>query len=52
MDASPHVDTDTWVRARAWAGAMAATLLNSSDDNPDYARLARETISEVATPWD
>jgi aminoglycoside phosphotransferase (APT) family kinase protein len=47
MDASPHVDADTWVRARAWAAAMAAILLNSSDDNPDYALLARETLIEL-----
>jgi aminoglycoside phosphotransferase (APT) family kinase protein len=52
VHASPHVDVDTWVRARAWAAAMAAMLLVCSDDNPDYAQLARETLSEVATPSD
>jgi aminoglycoside phosphotransferase (APT) family kinase protein len=47
VDASPHVDSDTWARARAWAAAMAATLLLASDDDPTYERLARETLSEL-----
>jgi aminoglycoside phosphotransferase (APT) family kinase protein len=37
----------TWVRARAWAGAIAVMLLAHSDDNPDYAALGRESLAEV-----
>lgn len=40
----------TWTRARAWAAAMTAILLDSSDDNPAYARLARETLAELVSP--
>lgn len=40
-------DSDTWIRARAWAGSFAVTLLTHSDDNPDYAELGRESLAEV-----
>lgn len=40
-------DASTWVRAHAWAGAIAVTLLTHSDDNPDYAALARDSLAEV-----
>jgi aminoglycoside phosphotransferase (APT) family kinase protein len=32
-------DADAWIRARAWAGAVALMLLAHSDDNPDYLAL-------------
>ena len=37
----------TWVRARAWAMAVALMLLMHSDDNPPYAALGREAFVEV-----
>ena len=37
----------TWVRARAWAAAVALMLLTHSDDDPPYAALGRETLAEV-----
>ena len=48
VDASPHVDSHTWARARGWAAAMAAMLLLAGDDDPSYARLARETVTGLA----
>lgn len=45
--ASPHVDDATWVRARGWAAAIAVTLTVASDDRPDYAALAAETVGEI-----
>ncbi|MDL9980033.1 phosphotransferase [Microbacterium sp. ASV49] len=47
MNASPHVDADTWVRGRAWAAAITALLVAGSDDNLDYERLARESLTEL-----
>lgn len=41
-------DEATWVRARAWAAAIAAMLLVNSDNAPDYARLGRESALELA----
>jgi aminoglycoside phosphotransferase (APT) family kinase protein len=40
-------DADTWVRAHAWAAAIAVVLLAHSDDNPDYAALGVEARIEV-----
>ncbi len=33
---SDRYDSPTWVRAKAWAAAFAALLLNHSDDAPEY----------------
>lgn len=41
-------DEATWVRARAWAVAVALMLLMHSDDEPAYAALGREAFDEVA----
>lgn len=49
MDASPHVDDPTWVRARAWAASITALLFATSDDDPGYRRLAREALGELQT---
>lgn len=45
-------DDATWVRARAWAAAGGVLLLTHSDDNPDYARLGRATLEEIALGGD
>lgn len=42
-------DAATWRRARAWAAAVALTLLAHSDDNPDYAELGRDAAAEVTS---
>lgn len=41
-------DAATWVRARGWAAAVTAMLLDASDDNPPYAALGREALEEFA----
>lgn len=41
-------DQATWIRARAWAAAVAVMLLANSDDEPDYAALGRESAIELA----
>lgn len=41
-------DPATWVRAQAWAAAVSALLLSHSDDNPDYARLGRDALTELS----
>lgn len=41
-------DIETWVRARGWAAAVTAMLLDASDDNPPYAALGREALEEFA----
>lgn len=48
MAALPQVDAHTWIRARAWAAAIAVTLRQTSDDNPAYARLSDEIVAELA----
>lgn len=48
MEASAHVDSATWVRARGWAAAIGVTLSVHSDDRADYARLGAEIIAEVS----
>jgi aminoglycoside phosphotransferase (APT) family kinase protein len=40
-------DADTWVRARGWALVMATAVLVHSDDDPVFARLAREGLAQV-----
>ena len=40
-------DRATWVRAHAWAAAVALMLLAHSDDEPAYAALGREAFDEV-----
>ena len=40
-------EPETWVRARAWAMAVALMLLTHSDDNPPYAALGREAFLEI-----
>lgn len=42
-------DEATWIRARAWAAAICVMLLVNSDDEPNYARLARDAAEEVAS---
>ncbi|WP_457098348.1 aminoglycoside phosphotransferase family protein [Microbacterium sp. P5_E9] len=44
---TPSREPATWVRARAWAMAVALMLLMHSDDNPPYAALGREAFVEV-----
>ncbi|MDN3496595.1 aminoglycoside phosphotransferase family protein [Planococcus sp. APC 4015] len=41
-------DSETWVRAHAWAAAVAVLLLSQSDDDPPYRLLAVETLNEIA----
>jgi aminoglycoside phosphotransferase (APT) family kinase protein len=47
-------DAATWVRAKAWAAAVAAILHDASDDRPDHGELGRSTalelLSEPALP--
>lgn len=40
-------DHRAWTRARGWAVAVAAMLLDHSDDNPEYAALGAEALAEV-----
>ena len=40
-------DEATWTRARGWAVAVAAILLDHSDDNPEYAALGAEALAEA-----
>jgi len=40
-------DDATWVRARAWAAAMAAILCHSSDDRADLRALGHQTAAEL-----
>ncbi|GAA4764985.1 aminoglycoside phosphotransferase family protein [Microbacterium gilvum] len=40
-------DAPTWMRARAWAAAVALMLVLQSDDDPDYRRLGREVVAEL-----
>lgn len=40
-------DVGTWVRAHAWAAAIAVVLLTHSDDNPDYFALGQDAAAEV-----
>jgi aminoglycoside phosphotransferase (APT) family kinase protein len=42
-------DRATWVRARAWAAAVAVLLLMHSDDAPDYAALGRSAVDEIVS---
>jgi aminoglycoside phosphotransferase (APT) family kinase protein len=43
----PHVDADTWRRARGWALNLGTAILAHSSDNPLMASLARHAISQV-----
>lgn len=45
--AGERYDDASWVRARAWAIAVALMLLMHSDDEPAYAALGREAFDEV-----
>ncbi len=40
-------DASTWVRARAWAAALAAILLGSSDDRDDFRTLGEQTAAAL-----
>jgi len=40
-------DDATWTRARGWAVAVAAMLLDHSDDNPEYAALGAQALAEA-----
>ncbi|MET0781915.1 MAG: aminoglycoside phosphotransferase family protein [Microbacterium sp.] len=40
-------DAATWTRAHGWAAAVALMLLDQSDDNPEYATLGAEALSEL-----
>lgn len=40
-------DAATWTRARAWAAAIAAILLDKSDDRDDFRALGRSTADEL-----
>jgi aminoglycoside phosphotransferase (APT) family kinase protein len=42
-------DEATWVRARAWAAAVAVILCHSSDDRIDLRTLGRETYVELTS---
>jgi len=42
-------DEETWVRARAWAAAIAIILCHSSDDRPDLRALGHETSAQLRT---
>ncbi|BDV30893.1 phosphotransferase [Microbacterium terricola] len=42
-------DAATWTRARGWAAAIGAILLDHSDDNPDYAAIGAEALTELAS---
>ncbi|WP_109210652.1 MULTISPECIES: aminoglycoside phosphotransferase family protein [Microbacterium] len=45
--AGSRYDDAAWVRAHAWAVAVALILLAHSDDNPDYFALGRDAAAEV-----
>jgi aminoglycoside phosphotransferase (APT) family kinase protein len=45
--AMPSHDRSTWVRARAWAAAVAVLMLSHSDDAAGFAALAHETIEQL-----
>jgi aminoglycoside phosphotransferase (APT) family kinase protein len=40
-------DADIWIRAKAWAAAVALMLLGHSDDNADYFALGQDAAAEV-----
>ncbi len=42
-------DEEAWVRARAWAAAIAIILCHSSDDRPDLRALGYETSAQLRT---
>ncbi len=41
-------DEADWTRAHGWAAAVTLMLLDQSDDNPAYARLGAEALTELA----
>jgi len=41
-------DENTWVRARAWAAYIAATLLTESDDRAEYREIGASTADALA----
>lgn len=43
-----HYDEATWMRARAWAAAVALMLVQQSDDDPAYRALGEECIEQLA----
>jgi aminoglycoside phosphotransferase (APT) family kinase protein len=40
-------DEATWIRAHGWAASVTLTLLDQSDDNPEYAALGAEALAEL-----
>ncbi|MET0780025.1 MAG: aminoglycoside phosphotransferase family protein [Microbacterium sp.] len=40
-------DAATWTRAQGWAASVTLVLLDQSDDNPEYAALGAEALSEL-----
>ncbi len=44
---SGRYDDATWMRARAWAAALTAILLDASDDRPDFRALGESTAAEL-----
>lgn len=40
-------DAADWARAHGWAAAMTLILLDQSDDNPEYSRLASEALADL-----
>lgn len=46
--AGERYDQATWIRARAWAAAVSAILIDASDDRPALRRLGLETAAEVS----
>ena len=44
---SGRYDTATWIRARAWAAAVALMLVLQSDDNPAYQALGSECVEAL-----
>ncbi|WP_106814173.1 aminoglycoside phosphotransferase family protein [Microbacterium timonense] len=45
--AGSRYDDAIWIRARAWAAAIAIMLLTHSDDNPDYFALGKASVAEI-----
>ena len=41
-------DDTTWTRAHGWAAAMTLMLLDQSDDNPEYATLGVDALTELS----
>lgn len=49
---SDRYDDATWLRAKGWAAAVALMLVGQSDDDPPYAALAAEAVTELVVAED